>query len=131
MISQYASQYQQTEILTSSRVQLIVLLYDAAIQSIELSRRAIETQSLAEKARFLGRAISIVGELDSVLDYEQGGEIAKSLHRLYDYMLAELVDANVRNNSQKLEGPLRCLSTLREAWREVAAQHQAPLAMAR
>lgn len=131
MLTQYANQYQQTQILTSSRVQLVVLLYDAAIQSIELSRRAIETNSLADKARFLGRAISIVGELDSVLDYAQGGDIAKSLHRLYDYMLAELIEANARNNMRKLDGPLRCLSTLREAWREVAAQQQAPLAMAR
>lgn len=131
MLTQYANQYQQTQIMTSSRVQLIVLLYDAAIQSIELSRRAIETNGLADKARFLGRAISIVGELDSVLDYEQGGDIAKSLHRLYEYMLAELVEANARNNMRKLDGPHRCLTTLREAWREVAAQHQAPMAMAR
>ena len=76
MIAQYAQQYQQTQILTSSRVQLVVLLYDAALQSIELSRRAIDTNNLPDKGRFLGRAISIVGELDSVLDYEQGGDIA-------------------------------------------------------
>lgn len=131
MIAQYAQQYQQTEVLTSSRVHLVVLLYDAAIQSIELSRKAIETNNLRDKGRFLGRAISIVGELDSVLDYEQGGDIAKSLHRLYDYMLAELVEANAKNMSRKLDGPARCLTILREAWRQVAAQQQAPLAMAR
>lgn len=131
MIAQYAQQYQQTQILTSSRVQLVVLLYDAALQSIELSRRAIDTNNLPDKGRFLGRAISIVGELDSVLDYEQGGNIAKSLHRLYDYILAELIEANAKNMSRKLDGPTRCLTTLREAWREVAAQQQAPLAMTR
>ena len=87
MVAQYVQQYQQTQVLTSSRVQLVVLLYDAAIQSIELTRRAIETNNFPDKARFIGRAISIIGELDSVLDYEQGGDIAKSLHRLYDYML--------------------------------------------
>lgn len=131
MVTQYAQQYQQTQVLTSSRVQLVVLLYDAAIQSIELARRAIETNNLPDKGRFLGRAISIVGELDSVLDFERGGEIAHSLHRLYEYMLAELVEANARHLSRKLDGPIRCLTTLREAWREVAAQQQAPLAMAR
>jgi flagellar secretion chaperone FliS len=39
-------------------------------------------------------------------------------------MLMELVEANARNNEQKVEAPLRCLSTLREAWREVASQQQ-------
>lgn len=131
MVAQYVQQYQQTQVLTSSRVQLVVLLYDAAIQSIELTRRAIDTNNFPDKARFIGRAISIVGELDSVLDYEHGGEIAKSLHRLYDYILAELVEANAKHTGRKLDGPTRCLMTLREAWREIASQQQSPLALSR
>ena len=51
MVAQYAQQYQQTQILTSSRVQIVVLLYDAAIQSIELTRRAIETNNLPDKVQ--------------------------------------------------------------------------------
>ncbi|MCP9470679.1 MAG: flagellar export chaperone FliS [Nitrospira sp.] len=131
MVVQGANRYRQTQVMTSSRVQIVVLLYDAAVQSIELGRRAIETNAAADKGRFLGRAISIIGELDSALDYEQGGEIARSLHRLYEYALAELVGANARNDARNLEGVLRCLNVLREAWREVAAQQHAPLAMAR
>jgi len=128
MLTQYARQYEQTQVVTSSGVQLIVLLYDGAIQSLEIARREIQAKNVREKARHLGRAIAIIGELNSVLDYEQGGEIASSLRRLYDYMLAELVEANVRNNEKRLDVPLRCLSTLREAWREVAAQQQPRLA---
>ncbi len=128
MLTQYARQYEQTQVVTSSGVQLIVLLYDGAIQSIEIARREIQAKNVREKARHLGRAIAIIGELNSVLDYEQGGDIARSLRRLYDYMLAELVEANARNNENKLDAPLRCLSTLREAWRDVAAQQQPRLA---
>jgi len=124
MITQYARQYEQTQVVTSSGVQLIVLLYDAAIQSIELARRAIQSGDVKGKARFLGRAIAVVGELNNVLDYEKGGDIARSLNRLYDYMLMELVAANARSNEELLTGPHRCLSTLREAWREIAAQQQ-------
>ncbi len=122
MLTQNARQYQQTQVMTSSKVQIVVLLYDAAIQSIELARAGIESNDMKEKGRFLGRAISIIGELNSVLDFERGGEIAHSLHRLYEYMLNELVAANARNKVHHLEGPLRCLTTLREGWREVASQ---------
>lgn len=122
MLTQYTNQYQQTQVMTSSRVQVVVLLYDAAIQSIELARVGIESSNLREKGRFLGRAISIIGELNSVLDFEQGGEIAHSLHRLYEYMLSELVTANARNDARRLDGPLRCLTTLREGWLEIAVQ---------
>jgi flagellar protein FliS len=124
MLAQYARQYQQTQILTSSGTQIIVLLYDAAIQSIESAKAGIESRNLKEKGRTIGKAISIVGELNSVLDFERGGTIATSLHRLYDYMLTELMAANVRNDVRHLDGPLRCLITLREGWREVAAQQQ-------
>ncbi|MDH5641899.1 MAG: flagellar export chaperone FliS [Nitrospira sp.] len=124
MPTQYARQYQQTQVMTSSRVQLVVLLYDAAIQSMELARRGIEANNISEKGRFLGRAISIVGELNSVLDFQQGGEIARSLHRIYDYVMAELVAANTRNQAHHLDGPIRCLSQLREAWVEVAIQEK-------
>lgn len=124
MLTQYARQYERTQVVTSSGVQLVVLLYDGAIQSIEMARREIQVHNVREKARHLGRAIAIVGELNSVLDCEQGGDIARSLRRLYDYILMELVETNIRNNEQRLDGPLRCLATLREAWREVAAQQQ-------
>jgi flagellar protein FliS len=128
MLIQYARQYEQTQVVTSSGVQLIVLLYDGAIQSLEIARREIQAKNVREKARHLGRAIAIIGELNSVLDYEQGGDIARSLRKLYNYILSELVEANARNNEKKLDAPLRCLSTLREAWRDVAAQQQPRLA---
>ena len=131
MLVQYASQYQQTQVMTSSGVQIVVLLYDAAIQSIELARVGIESNNINDKGRFLGRAISIVGELNSVLDFERGGEIALSLHRLYEYILTELVTANARNSASHLDGPLRCLTTLREGWQEVAVRQQPAVGAAR
>lgn len=131
MLAQYASQYQQTQVMTSSGVQIVVLLYDAAIQSIELARTGIESNNIKDKGRFLGRAISIVGELNSVLDFERGGEIAVSLHRLYEYILTELITANARNSTRHLDGPLRCLTTLREGWQEVAVRQHPAVGAAR
>lgn len=131
MVTQYARQYQQTQIMTSSSVQIVVLLYDAAIQSIELARVGIESNNISDKGRFLGRAISIVGELNSVLDFKQGGEIALSLRRLYEYVLTELIAANTRSSTSHLEGPLRCLKTLREGWQEVVARQQPSVGAAR
>ena len=131
MLTQYTRQYQQTQILTSSGAQIIVLLYDAAIQSIESAKASIDSQNLKEKGRMIGKAISIVGELNSVLDFQRGGDIAPQLNRLYEYILTELVTANARNSSRHLDGPLRCLTTLREGWREVTVQQQHAVGAAR
>ncbi|TKB92014.1 MAG: flagellar export chaperone FliS [Nitrospira sp.] len=126
-----ASRYRQTEVLTTSSVQLIVLLYDSAIQAVELASDGIARQHQPDKARFLGRAVGIVSELSSVLDFERGGEIAKALYRLYDYMLAEFTQANLRNDARRLDGPLRCLKEMRGAWHTVAQQQNQPMALPR
>jgi flagellar secretion chaperone FliS len=121
-----ASRYRQTEVLTTSSVQLIVLLYDSAIQSIELANDGIARRHQPDKARFIGRAVGIVGELSNVLDFERGGEVAKSLYRLYEYMLSELTQANLRNDASRLDGPLRCLKEMRGAWHTLAQQQAQP-----
>lgn len=126
-----ASRYRQTEVLTASGVHLVVLLYDSAIQAIELASDGIARRHQSDKARFLGRAVGIVGELSSVLDVERGGEIAKSLYRLYDYMLSEFMQANLRNDARHLAGPLRCLREMRGAWHAVAQQQDQPMALPR
>ena len=105
-----ANHYRQTQVLTATGVQLIVLLYDSAIQAVELASDGIARRHQSDKARFLGRAVGIVSELSSVLDFERGGEVAKSLYRLYDYMLSELTQANLHNDARHLDGPLRCAS---------------------
>ena len=126
-----ATHYRQTQVLTTSGVQLVVLLYDSAIQAIELASDGITRGHQPDKARFLRRAIGIVSELSSVLDFERGGEIAKSLYRLYDYMLSEFTQANLRNDTRHLVGPLRCLKELREAWYTLAQQQTQPMSLSR
>ncbi|WP_447977030.1 flagellar export chaperone FliS [Candidatus Nitrospira bockiana] len=115
-------QYRRTQVMTASEVQLIVLLYDGAIHAIELARDGMLRNDYADKARFLGRAVAIISELSDVLDLERGKEIALSLRRLYDYMLQELTQANVRHDVRCLDGPARCLTVLREAWHTLAEQ---------
>jgi flagellar secretion chaperone FliS len=56
MITQYARQYEQTQVVTSSGIQLVVLLYDGAIQSIEIAKREIQARNVKEKARTQQRA---------------------------------------------------------------------------
>lgn len=126
-----ATHYRQTQVLTASDVQLIVLLYDSAIQAVELASDGIARRHQSDKARFLGRAVGIVSELSSVLDFERGGEVAKSLYRLYDYMLSEFTQANLRNDARHLDGPLRCLKEMREAWHTVAQQQNQPMFLSR
>ena len=70
------------------------------------------------------KAQKIVMELMSSLDRSRGGEIAVNLHRIYQYMLEQLVEANLYNKSSNIDTVLSMLKDLRESWAEVDKQQQ-------
>ena len=114
-----AQQYAQTQFQTASSVQVIVLLYDGAIQGMKLAKEGILSNNYQDKARFLDRALRIVGELSAALDMDRGGAIATDLRRLYEYIQYELTQANLHHDSGRIDSPIRCMTTLREAWQEL------------
>ena len=119
---QGAQLYAKTQVQTASSVQVVVLLYDGVIQSLKLAQEGIEVNNMKDKARFLDRALSVVNELSASLDMEQGGAIATDLRRLYEYVQYELTQSNLHHDSARLNGPIRCLGVVREAWVELARQ---------
>jgi len=124
-----AQAYARTEISTASSVQVVVLLYDGAISSIKLAQEGIVALNFDDKAKFLDRALRVIGELSASLNMEEGGGVARDLQRLYEYIQFELTQANLKNEPSRLEGPIRCMSAIREAWQELAIQGAKPQAV--
>ena len=124
-----AQAYATTQISTASSVQVVVLLYDGAIASMKLAQEGIVALNFQDKARFLDRALRVIGELSASLNMEEGGDVAKDLRRLYEYIQFELTQANLKNEPGRLEGPIRCMSEIREAWQELAIQGAKPQAV--
>lgn len=119
---QGAQLYAKTQVQTASSVQVVVLLYDGVIQALKLAQEGIVKNNMMDKARFLDRGLAVVNELSASLDMEQGGAIATDLRRLYEYVQHELTQANLHHDATRLNGPIRCLGVVREAWVEVARQ---------
>ncbi len=124
-----AQAYATTQISTASSVQVVVLLYDGAISSMKLAQEGIVAHNFQDKARFIDRALRVVGELSASLNMEEGGIVAKDLQRLYEYIQFELTQANLKNEPGRLESPIRCMSEIRGAWQELAIQGATPQAV--
>ena len=95
---------------------LIVMLMDGALDRIRTARGCIERKDIAEKAKLLNRAVSIIGELRASLDAKAGGQIAANLDALYDYMCRRLLKANSDSNVAILDEVSKLLHELRGAW---------------
>ncbi len=125
-----AQAYTTTQVQTASSVQVVVLLYDGAISSMKLAQEGMLAHNFQDKARFLDRALRVVGELSASLNMEEGGSVAQELQRLYEYIQFELTQANLKNEPERLEGPIRCLVTIREAWQDLASHNDVSQAVA-
>jgi len=120
--NQGANQYKQMSIKTANRGQLLVMLYEAAIQNVKKAAVAIEKKDIATKGTCIGKAHDIINELSNTLDFEIGGDIARELERLYNFMTEQLVKANLENSVESLRGVDKILNTLLDAWRQAVDQ---------
>jgi len=120
-------QYQTTQISTASTGELVLLLYDGAIRCLGMAELALEERSMDAANRNLYQAQEVVLELYAGLDYQQGGELAANLARLYLYIYRTLVQANLKKDIEKVREIRGLLDQLRAAWR-VAVQGAPALA---
>jgi flagellar protein FliS len=117
-----ANQYKQTSITTANRGQILLMLYEGAIQHLQKAIGCIQSKDVVGKGVALGKVHDIVNELTTTLDFEVGGNIARELERLYNFMTEQLLQANLENNVEKLKTVQKLLETLLEGWRGAVEQ---------
>lgn len=111
----------ETSVMSASPHKLVLMLYDGAITAINRSKFHLEQKEIPEKGSAISKAIDIIENgLKSSLDMKVGGDLAERLAMLYDYMCDSLLEANVKNNVEKLDEVIRLLTQLRTAWEAIA-----------
>jgi flagellar protein FliS len=121
--------YLETAVETASPARLIVMLYDGAIRFINEAAYAMQQRDYETQNTKLQRAQKILAELISSLDFDKGGEIAENLFRLYTYMYNQLVEANINDDTARLEHVVGLLCEIREAWDTIATESETQVAL--
>jgi len=121
-----AALYRQTEAQVQTPLELVVMLYDGALRFVAVARDAVERRDIPARREALSRVFAIVSELQSTLNMESGGEIAKSLDRLYSYINERLLAVAMENRVEPLDEARRLLETLRDGWSTIATQTGRP-----
>ena len=126
MYGQALSAYKKSAVNTIQDPQrLIKMLFEKAIVELNLAKDSFhEPRRLSQH---LGKVIAIVGELQSGLNFEKGGEAAQFLYGLYGAMIRELskVDGSDEGQVGTLDLAQRYLAELKRIWAEQVL-HQTP-----
>ncbi|MFT6907768.1 MAG: flagellar protein FliS [Oleiphilaceae bacterium] len=115
-LHQYQAVNTQTSVVDVDRHQLIQLLFDGAIERINMAKARINAKDFEGKNRLINKSIEIVSGLRSFLDMEKGQELAQNLFDLYVYCEHKLFQANVRNDISILDEVLGHLKKIQEGW---------------
>lgn len=116
------SQYQNTgnsSIVYADPHQLILRLLNGAIDRIAQAKGAAQQKDMPLKGELIGKAIGIISGLSSCLDHNQGSELSQNLESLYEYMNLALLQANLKNDTQRLDEVSRLLHEIRSAWVQI------------
>lgn len=112
----------QTSITDADPHKLIQLLYNGALERINMGKARMQAKDYAGKAKLLNKAIEIIGGLRGFLDLEKGGDLALRLEALYEYMERSLLEASAYNDVAKLDEVARLLRQVKEGWEGIRTE---------
>src|SRR5262245_32204376 len=95
--------YRRNQVYTADPGSITLLLYQSAIDFLSQAKAGLERGDLAEKGRCINRALAIIAEFLTSLNFEVGGEVAHNLESLYLFMMDHITTANVTNDAKPLE----------------------------
>lgn len=114
----YLKEYKKNQVETATPEQILILLYDGAIQYLNKAAICIEEKNSSELQTNLFACEKIIIEFMNTLDMELGGDVARNLYRLYEYFYRTLISVGITQNMDKLQEVLRHLKNLRDTWQK-------------
>jgi flagellar secretion chaperone FliS len=112
--------YRQIATQTAPSGQLVLMLYEGAVNFLHRALAGFEKEDPAECNETINNNIirtqQILNELNASLDMERGGELAMHLRRLYLYLDWRLNQSNLTKETNGIHEAIERISVLRDAW---------------
>ena len=110
----------ETRAATADPVNLILMLYDGAIDALTQAQAHFTSGDRTARQAAITRAVRIVDEgLSAALD-AGAGDLTHQLRELYSYMTRRILTASLTSDAAPLSEVQGLLRDLRSAWQELA-----------
>ena len=100
---------------------LISVLFDELLRAMRAYVSTIERnpKPQPEQSGPLARALTILYGLQSSLNFDEGGDIADNLFRLYEYARQQLLTAAREGDTNGALTAIEAIESIREAWSQI------------
>jgi flagellar protein FliS len=101
--------------------ELVGLLFQGLTDRIASARAAHANGDRNLRGQNISKAQKILfGLLDS-LDFDQGGEVAQNLAKVYNYSIRKLTEAHAEESDESMREIMDIAAGLRDAWKQMPA----------
>ena len=110
-------QYLENKVMSASKEELLIMLFDGAISFAEQSKVKIAEKMFEEKNEMLVKSQKIVVELMCSLQKDNVvPELYQNLMKLYNFVYFKLVWGNLKNDTKLIEEAILILNHLRMSY---------------
>lgn len=120
LTNQSLARYGNVKVTTASPAEHIVMLYDASFKFLREAAIASKTGDRARMGERIGRANAIFSALLGSLDPTISPKLCEQLEPLYAFCMRHVLEANLKNDTAKLDEVINVLFPLRNAWAKAA-----------
>lgn len=110
-------EYLSNRVATANDAQLVVIVYDGLIDTINSAIEYIENKDKEKLNTSINKIREILAELLSTLKGDS--EIANNLRSIYVYINKLVTEAEIKQDKEKLEDAIKVINPLYEAWQEL------------
>jgi flagellar protein FliS len=110
--------YRRTAIEGASPIGLVIALYDTLWGDLHRASEAFRTNNIEARCHELNHAFLVLGQLESWVAPENGGDLAESLIHFYRYLRAKMMEASLRQNPKILGELMDLILHVRSAWQQ-------------
>jgi flagellar protein FliS len=114
--------YRKSAIEGASSIGLIIVLFDTLAGDLRRAAAAIRKHDIEKRCRELNHATLVLGQLESWIDMNKGGESAQALSAFYAYLRAKMMEAAVTNSTKLLEAQIDMILHVRSAWQKLDSE---------
>ncbi len=108
------AKYRDQSVLTMSRGELILRLYDEVLKNARFACRLFREENRTAAFRCTAKCRNILNYLTVILDRKY--ELSVPFNRMYSYLNGQLIRADTTGNPAGLEKAIPRFAELREAW---------------
>lgn len=110
--------YKTNSVNYASKDQLLLMLVEGAVKFAKIGRQAISDKDVKRAHENIIKTQNIFYELMATLDVNKGGEWAKGLMSVYEFITRRLMDANIKKDVEIMNEVIPLIEDIKDTWEQ-------------